>query len=46
MSPIPLLPAAAIGSTSFAIVVWGSILLVVAVFGYVAWTVVTGARAD
>lgn len=46
MSPLSLIPAAgAIGPTSFAIVVWGSILVVTAVFGYIAWAVLADVRA-
>lgn len=38
--------AGAIGPASFAVVVWGSILLVTAVFGYVVWAVLGDLTSD
>jgi hypothetical protein len=41
MTPPAILPLAALGSTAFAALAWGSILLVIAVFLAVGWLVVT-----
>lgn len=41
MTPSTILPLAALGSTTFAALAWGSILLVLAVFLAVGWLVLT-----
>ncbi|WP_310895412.1 hypothetical protein [Haloarcula terrestris] len=41
MTPPAVLPLAALGSTAFAALTWGSILLVLAVFLAVGWLIVT-----
>ncbi|WP_255518321.1 MULTISPECIES: hypothetical protein [unclassified Haloarcula] len=41
MTPAAVLPLAALGSTAFAALAWGSILLVLAVFLAVGWLVLT-----
>lgn len=41
MTPAVLAPLAALGSTAFAALAWGSICLVIAVFVAVCWLVVT-----
>ncbi|WP_268812807.1 hypothetical protein [Haloarcula mannanilytica] len=41
MTPPAILPLTALGSTAFAALAWGSILLVLAVFLAVGWLVLT-----
>lgn len=41
MIPIAAFPLTALGSTAFAALAWGSILLVIAVFFAVGWLVLT-----
>ena len=41
MTPLTVLPLAALGSAAFAALAWGSILLVLAVFLAVGWLVLT-----
>jgi len=41
MTPPVILPLAVLGSTAFAALAWGSILLVLAVFLAVCWLIVT-----